>query len=61
MPVRRAIPYRTIIRNLLASKKLTKAERAAFQKISDGLAKGTELTDAQRLWTETLKAKYLAK
>jgi len=59
MPVKKPLPYRTIVRTLLASKKLPAAEHKAFQQISDDLAKGAELERSQRLWIETMKAKYL--
>lgn len=61
MPVKKTPPYRTILRSLLASKRLTAGEEKAFQKIAATLAAGGDLTQPQRLWIETLKAKYLAK
>jgi hypothetical protein len=61
VPIRKTPPYRTIVRNLLASKKLSKAEDTAFQKIQNRLLEGHDLEQSQRLWIETLNAKYLAK
>jgi len=59
MPIRKATPYRTIVRKLLDSKKLTKAEHAAFLKMADESSKGQELTSAQCLWITRLNTKYL--
>ena len=61
MPVKKTPPYRTILRNLLASKKLSKGERTAFERLKADLDGGAELTQPQKLWIETLNAKHLAK
>lgn len=61
MPVRRQPPHKTQVRNLLASKKLTAAERTAFEKMLAKFKAGNELNDHEKLWIETLNARYLAR
>lgn len=61
MPVRKTPPHKTLVRNLLSSKKLTKPETAAFEKMATRITAGLELTRSEKLWVETLNAKYLAK
>jgi hypothetical protein len=61
MPVRRTPPHKTLVRNLLASKKLSKAEQTAFEKLAKGITRGQELNEHQKLWVETLNRKHLAK
>lgn len=61
MPVRKTPPHKTYVRNLLASKKLNKAENAAFEKMAEKITAGQELNDHEKLWVETLNARYLKK
>jgi hypothetical protein len=61
MPVKKTPPYRTLIRNLLASEKLSKGERSAFERLQADLAGGAEIENAQKLWVETLNSRYLSK
>ena len=75
MPVRKIPPHKTLVRNLIASKKLTPAEQTAFEKLAAkfGLlgadpncsvrldAQAYELNAHEKLWVETLNAKYLKK
>ena len=61
MPVKKTPPHKTLVRNLLASKKLTKAEHSAFERLANTITEGLDLTDHQKLWVETLNRKYLAK
>jgi hypothetical protein len=61
MPVKKTLPYKVLVRNLLASKKLTKPEQAAFEKMAKAVSEGTDLDRHQKLWIETLNDKYLVK
>lgn len=61
MPVRRQPPHKTLVRNLLASKKLAAGEQKAFEKILAKFKAGNDLNDHEKLWIETLNARYLAK
>lgn len=61
MPKRRNLPHKTLVRLLLESKKLTKPERAAFEKLAKNVSEGGDLDPHQKLWVETLNEKYLAK
>lgn len=61
MPVRKTPPHKTLVRNLLASKKLSKAEQTAFEKLAKVVTEGLELNEHQKLWVEILNRKYLAK
>ncbi len=58
MPVKAERSDRTLLRDLLASGKLTKAEQAAFQKFQDALTRGTPLDPKQRLWADSVYQKY---
>jgi hypothetical protein len=61
MPVRKTPPHKTLVRNLLSSKKLTKGEHVAFEKLAQQIDEGREFDSHQKLWIETLNRKYLAK
>jgi len=61
MPIRKELPHKTLVRNLLASKKLSKAEQAAFTKLNENVLKGKDLDSSQKLWIETLAKKYLTR
>ena len=59
MPARKKPPHKTIVRNLLASKKLSEGETVAFQQMVADFEAGKELTDHQKLWIETLNERHL--
>jgi len=61
MPKKKILPYKTLVRNLIASKKLSGPEQIAFEKIAVEISEGSELDQHQKLWIETLKEKYLTK
>lgn len=61
MPARKIPPYKTLVRNLLASKKLRPGEHTAFEKMVAKFTSGQELDTSEKLWIETLNTKYLAK
>jgi len=61
MPVKKVLPYKTLVRNLIASKKLTRAEQTAFEKLATKFTPTYELDTHEKLWVETLNTKYLAK
>lgn len=56
MPRRKKLPYKVLIARLLASKKLSTSEQAAFEDMQRKLASGQELTEHQKLWIETLRS-----
>jgi hypothetical protein len=55
MPQRKKLPYKVLVGRLIASKKLTPAEHAAFEVMHRDLNSGTELTEHQKLWVESLR------
>jgi hypothetical protein len=58
MPVRKTPPHKTLVRNLLASKRLTEGETKAFLRMVETIERGDELTEHQKLWIEILREKY---
>lgn len=61
MPVKKIPPHKTLVRNLIASKKLTRAEQTAFEKMAAKFTTEYELDAHEKLWVEALNAKYLKK
>jgi len=61
MPIKKTLPYKTLVRNLIASKKLSEPERIAFEKMARSISEGSDIDQHQKLWIETLKEKYLSK
>jgi hypothetical protein len=61
MPVKKVPPHKTLVRNLIASKKLKPAEQTAFEKLADKFTPTYELNTHEKLWVEALNTKYLAK
>jgi hypothetical protein len=52
MPVKRKLPYKVMVTKILASTKLSDAERTAFTAIEDQLKQGQSLSSHQELWIE---------
>lgn len=61
MPKKKTISHKILVRNLLASKKLSKPEQTAFQKMAKAVGEGEELSGHQKLWVEALHEKYSQK
>jgi hypothetical protein len=58
MALQKKIPYKVLLKKLIASPKLTEAERKAFIEILKSLLQGSTLVRHQELWIETLAKKY---
>jgi hypothetical protein len=61
MPIKKELPHKALLRRLLASKKLSKAEQVSFTKMNENISKGQNLDQSQKLWIEALTKKYLTK
>jgi len=59
MAIKREISHKNLVRRLLVSKKLSKAEQPAFVEMHKRVLEGGELDRHQKLWIETLGKKYL--
>jgi hypothetical protein len=57
MPKPKKPVYKLLVGKLLSSDRLSSAERLAFEKISNELKNGTEPTEHQKLWIDTLRHK----
>lgn len=61
MPMKKTPPHKTLVRNLLSSGKLSEGEQQAFSAMVSSIEQGSDLSDHQKLWVETLNDKYLKK